>query len=266
MSGTTQLLTTPLARSRPTTAWWRDAVIYQVYVRSFCDGNGDGIGDLLGVRAGLPYLRELGVDGIWLNPFYPSPQYDHGYDITDHCAIEPAYGTPADFDRLVEEAHRLGMRVMLDLVANHCSVEHPWFQKALHAGPGSPERELFHFADGQGELPPNNWRSLFGGSTWQRVLEPDGRPGQWYLHLFTPEQPDWNWRNPRTRGYFERVLLFWLDRGVDGFRIDAAAALFKHPELPDSPAPDADERAVRPVSRCLPVADRPPRAIQGMQL
>ncbi|WP_078591684.1 glycoside hydrolase family 13 protein [Streptomyces megasporus] len=230
--------------------WWRDAVIYQVYVRSFLDSTGDGIGDLAGVRAGLPYLKKLGVDGIWLSPFYPSPQHDHGYDVADYCGVDPTYGDLEEFDRLVAAAHRLGLKVVIDIVPNHCSSEHPWFRAALAEGPGGEHRARFHFADGRGpngELPPNNWRAMFGGPAWSRVTEPGGpagapEPGQWYLHLFTPEQPDLNWRNPAVAEYFDRVLRFWLDRGVDGFRVDVAAGLFKHPDLPDSPDPEADER------------------------
>ncbi|WP_371502601.1 glycoside hydrolase family 13 protein [Kitasatospora sp. NBC_00374] len=226
-------------------AWWRNAVIYQVYVRSFQDSDGDGIGDLAGVRERLGYLRRLGVDGVWLNPFYVSPQHDHGYDIADHCAVDPVYGDLAEFDALVQECRLLGLKLVVDTVPNHCSSQHPWFRAALAAGPGSPERARFHFADGRGpggSLPPNNWRAMFGGPAWSRVTESDGRQGQWYLHLFTPEQPDLNWRHPAVAEEFDRVLRFWLDRGVDGFRIDVAAGLFKHPELPDSPDPDADER------------------------
>jgi alpha-glucosidase len=232
--------------------WWRDAVVYQVYIRSFCDGDGDGIGDLAGLRTGLAYLRDLGVDGIWLNPCYPSPQRDHGYDITDYLAIEPTYGDLEEFDAMLHEAHRLGMRVILDLVPNHCSAEHPWFRQALAGGPASSQRRLFHFAPGRGRrgaLPPNNWRSMFGGSAWERVIEPDGRPGEWYLHLYAPEQPDWNWRSRRVRLYFEEVLNFWLDRGIDGFRIDAAAGLFKHRLLPDCDDPGAEERTGEPHNR-----------------
>ncbi|MCZ7433164.1 glycoside hydrolase family 13 protein [Streptomyces sp. WMMC1477] len=226
--------------------WWRDAVIYQVYVRSFLDSTGDGIGDLAGVRSGLPYLKKLGVDGIWLSPFYPSPQHDHGYDVADYRDVDPVYGDLDEFDRLVTDARRLGIRVLLDIVPNHCSVEHPHFRDALAAGPGSAARDRFHFADGRGPdggEPPNNWRAMFGGPAWTRVTEPDGTPGQWYLHLFTPEQPDWNWRNPEVAEDFDGTLRFWLDRGADGFRIDVAAGLYKHPELPDSPDPEADERA-----------------------
>jgi alpha-glucosidase len=214
--------------TRRDAGWWQSAVIYQVYVRSFQDSDGDGVGDLEGVRMRLPYLRSLGVDGIWLNPFYPSPQHDHGYDVSDYCAVDPDYGTLESFDRLVHEAHRLGLRVLIDIVPNHCSIEHPWFAAALAAGPGSPERARFHFADGRGgELPPNNWRSIFGGPAWQQVDD-----GQWYLHSFAPEQADLNWRNPDVSAYFEQVLRFWLERDVDGVRIDVAHGLHKADGLP----------------------------------
>ena len=230
----------------PHALWWRDAVMYQIYLRSFRDGNGDGVGDLRGARAGLSYLSTLGVDGLWLSPCFPSPQRDHGYDVADYCEVDPLFGDLAEFDLLVADAHRLGLKVVLDVVPNHCSAEHPRFRQALAAGPGSEPRSWFHFADGRGpggDLPPNNWRAMFGGPAWTRVTEPDGRPGQWYLHMFTPHQPDWNWRGPNVPELFDEVLRFWLDRGVDGFRIDVAAGLFKHPDLPDSPDPEADERA-----------------------
>jgi alpha-glucosidase len=223
--------------------WWRSAVIYQVYVRSFADSNGDGVGDLDGVRARLAYLRSLGVDGLWLNPFYPSPQHDHGYDVADYRGVHPEYGTMDAFDRLIRDAHRLDLRVLVDVVPNHCSIEHIWFKQALAAGPGSPERARFHFADGRGELPPNNWRSIFGGSAWQQV--PDG---QWYLHTFAAEQPDFNWRHPDVASYFEEVLRFWLDRGVDGVRIDVAHGLHKADGLPDHEHADLDELTGDPVN------------------
>ncbi|MFF3838716.1 glycoside hydrolase family 13 protein [Streptomyces sp. NPDC001930] len=232
-------------RAHSGTPWWRDAVIYQVYVRSFLDSTGDGVGDLAGVRAGLPYLRKLGVDGVWLSPFYPSPQHDHGYDVADYQNVDPVYGDLAEFERVVTQAHRLGLKLLIDIVPNHCSTEHRWFRKALAAGPGSRARSRFHFAPGRGpngDEPPNNWHAMFGGPAWTRVTEPDGTPGEWYLHLFTPEQPDLNWRDPRVGEHFEQVLRFWLDRGVDGFRIDVAAGLYKHPALPDSDDPTADER------------------------
>lgn len=245
--GDGQSLRTPLATPSATTdAWWRDAVIYQVYVRSFLDSTGDGIGDLAGVRAGLPYLKKLGVDGVWLSPFYPSPQHDHGYDVADYRDVDPVYGDLAEFDLLVTDARRLGLKLVLDIVPNHCSSEHAWFREALAAGPGSAARDRFHFAPGRGAdgaEPPNNWHAMFGGPAWSRVTEPDGTPGEWYLHLFTPEQPDLNWRDADVAETFDDILRFWLDRGIDGFRIDVAAGLFKDRELPDSPDPLADERA-----------------------
>ncbi|HEX8632177.1 MAG TPA: glycoside hydrolase family 13 protein [Catenuloplanes sp.] len=216
--------------------WWRDAVIYQVYVRSFADSDGDGIGDLPGVRSRLPYLRELGVDALWLNPFYLSPQVDAGYDVADYRAVDPRFGTLADADDLLRDAHDLGLRIIVDLVPNHTSDQHPWFQEALRSRPGSPERARYLFRDGRGpggDQPPNDWPSVFGGPAWHRVTEPDGTPGQWYLHLFAPEQPDLDWTNDEVRAEFESILRFWLDRGVDGFRIDVAHGLAKDPEMPD---------------------------------
>jgi alpha-glucosidase len=216
--------------------WWRDAAIYQLYVRSFADGNGDGIGDLAGVRAHLPYLAELGVDAVWLNPWYPSPMFDGGYDIADYRSIDPAFGTMADAGAFIAEAHALGIRIIIDIVPNHGSIEHPWFRAALAARPGSPERSRFWFRPGRGaggSLPPNNWQSMFGGPAWTRVAEPDGAPGEWYLHLFAPEQPDFNWDCPAVRAEFEDVLRFWFSRGIDGIRIDSAALLCKDPALPD---------------------------------
>jgi len=211
--------------------WWRTAVFYQVYPRSFADGNGDGTGDLIGLRERLDYLVELGVDALWLSPFYPSPMVDGGYDVSDPCDVDPIFGTLADFDALVAAAHERRLRVTVDIVPNHFSDQHPWFQQALAAAPSSPERDRFIFRDGRGEhgeLPPNNWPSAFGGPAWHRV--PDG---QWYLHLFTPEQPDLNWENPEIPAEFDRVLRFWLDRGVDGFRIDVAHGMAKPAGLPD---------------------------------
>jgi alpha-glucosidase len=216
-------------------SWWRDAVVLQVYPRSFADADSDGVGDLDGVTARLPYVASLGVDGVWLTPFQKSPQADHGYDVSDYCDVDPLFGDLAALDRLLGRAHGLGLRVIVDLVPNHCSSAHPLFAAAVAAGPGSPERGRFHFAPGRGpggDQPPNNWPSVFGGSAWTRV--PDG---EWYLHLFAPEQPDWNWRDPRTVGFFDDVLRFWFDRGCDGVRIDVAHGLFKAPGLPDlSPA------------------------------
>jgi len=211
--------------------WWRHAVTYQIYVRSFADGDGDGVGDLSGITSRLEHVRDLGVDAIWLNPFYTSPQHDHGYDVADYCDIDPLFGTLADADALIERAHELGLKVIVDLVPNHTSNEHEWFQAALAAGPGSAERDRYVFRDGP-DGPPNNWRSVFGGPAWTQV--PDG---QWYLHLFDSSQPDLNWRNPEVGDMFVDVLRFWLDRGVDGFRVDVAHGLFKEESLRDQVRP-----------------------------
>ena len=216
--------------------WWRSAVVYQVYLRSFADGDGDGLGDIAGLWSKIPYLADLGVDAVWINPWYPSPMADAGYDVSDYRAVEPRFGTLADAEALLEEAHAPGLRVLLDIVPNHTSDQHPWFQAALAAGPGSPERERYLFRPGRGpggDLPPNDWLSPFGSSTWTRVVEADGRPGEWYLHLFAPEQPDLNWDHPEVRADFEKTLRFWFDRGVDGFRIDVAHSLVKQEGLPD---------------------------------
>jgi alpha-glucosidase len=217
-------------------SWWRGAAIYQLYVRSFADGDGDGIGDLAGARAHLPYLAALGIDAIWFNPWYPSPMADAGYDISDYRSIDPVFGTLADADALIAEAHAHGIKIIIDVVPNHSSDRHPWFVAALAAGPGSAERSRFWFRPGRGvsgELPPNNWQSIFGGSAWTRVTEPDGSKGEWYLHLFAPEQPDFNWGSADVRRDFEDVLRFWFSRGVDGIRIDSAALLCKDDALPD---------------------------------
>ena len=217
-------------------SWWRGAAIYQLYVRSFADASGDGIGDLAGARAHLPYLAGLGIDAIWFNPWYPSPQFDAGYDIADYRSIDPLFGTLADADALIREAHALGIKIIIDVVPNHGSSLHPWFIEALAAGPGSAARDRFWFRPGTGpggDHPPNNWQSIFGGPGWTRITEPDGTPGEWYLHLFAPEQPDFNWDSPAVRREFEDVLRFWFDRGVDGIRIDSAALLAKDPALPD---------------------------------
>ncbi len=215
----------------PHVPWWRDAVCYQIYVRSFADANGDGYGDLPGAATRLPYLADLGVDAVWLTPFYPSPQADHGYDVTDYCDVDPLFGDLDAFDALLARAHDLRLKVIVDIVPNHSSDEHRWFREALAAGPGSPERARYVFRDGRGPdgaEPPNNWLSTFGGLAWTRV--PDG---QWYLHLFDSGQPDFDWDHPDVGDEFERVLRFWLDRGVDGFRIDVAHGLIKATGLPD---------------------------------
>jgi alpha-glucosidase len=226
----------PAALPGEPVAWWRDAVIYQVYIRSFADGNGDGIGDLPGIRARLPYLRSLGVDAVWITPFYASPMADGGYDVADYCAVDPLFGTIGDFDALTSDAHELGLRLIVDLVPNHSSAKHRWFAEALAAAPGSPARDRYIFRPGkgeQGEEPPNDWESVFGGRAWTRTADRDGTPGDWYLHLFDPSQPDLNWRNDEIRAEFGRILEFWLDRGVDGFRVDVAHGMIKHPDLPD---------------------------------
>ena len=224
---------TPVANAAP---WWRSAVIYQVYPRSFADSDGDGMGDLPGITARLPYLAALGVDAVWLSPIYVSPMADAGYDVADYRDVDPTFGTLTDADALLAESGRLGLRVVVDLVPNHTSDGHEWFVAALAAGPGSPERARYLFRDGRGAggaRPPNGWRSVFGGSAWTRVTEPDGSPGQWYLHLFDSKQPDLDWTNPDVVAEFHDVLRFWLDRGVAGFRVDVAHGLVKAEGLPE---------------------------------
>ncbi|MEV8508264.1 glycoside hydrolase family 13 protein [Actinoplanes sp. NPDC051475] len=215
-------------------SWWRDAVIYQVYPRSFADSDGDGVGDIDGIRARLGHLAGLGVDAIWMSPWYPSPMADAGYDVADFRDIDPVFGTLAKAEALIAEAHELGIRAIVDIVPNHVSSEHVWFRKAL-ADPGAPERDLFWFRPGRGkhgDEMPTDWVGEFGGTTWTRTTNPDGTPGDWYLHLFTPEQPDLNWDHPAVRADFEDILRFWFDRGVDGIRIDSAALLIKDRALP----------------------------------
>jgi alpha-glucosidase len=216
--------------------WWRSAVIYQVYIRSFADGNGDGIGDIAGLRSRLRYLAGLGIDAVWINPWYPSPMKDAGYDVSDLRAVEPVFGTLEQAKAMLLEAHDLGLRVLLDIVPNHLSDQHAWFQEALAAAPGSPERARFIFRDGRGpggDEPPNDWTSNFGGPAWKRVTEANGHPGQWYLHLFAPEQPDLDWTNPDVTDEFDQTMRFWFELGVDGFRIDVAHGLAKADGLPD---------------------------------
>jgi alpha-glucosidase len=225
----------------PTPPWWRSAVVYQLYLKSFLDTDGDGIGDLDGVIERLDHLTSLGVDGIWFNPCYPSPQRDGGYDVADYLTIDPLYGGLPAFERLLDEAHARGLKVLLDLVPNHCSDQHPWFQEALAARPGSAARRRFVFADGRGpdgSEPPNNWTSMFGGPAWARV--PDG---QWYLHLFDATQPDFNWDDPSVPAMFDDVLATWFERGVDGFRIDVAHGMVKAPGLPDVPEGEINRHA-----------------------
>jgi alpha-glucosidase len=219
--------------TNPTTPWWVDAVTYQVYIRSFCDTDGDGVGDVEGIRAKLPYLAALGVDALWITPFYRSPMADHGYDVADYYDVDPTFGSLADMDRLLADAHAQGLRVIVDVVPNHTSSEHAWFREAL-ADPGSPARDRYLFRDPAPDGgPPNNWTSVFGGPAWTL----DEASGQYYLHLFAPEQPDLNWRNPEVHAEWERILRFWLHRGVDGFRVDVAHGLYKHPDLASTPEP-----------------------------
>ncbi|MCW2975640.1 MAG: aglA [Actinomycetia bacterium] len=214
----------PWPSGSPVAEWWDEAVFYEVYVRSFADASGDGVGDLPGIRAHLPYIAELGVDALWLTPFYPSPGADHGYDVADYCDVDPAFGTLDDFDGLVADAHELGLRVIVDVVPNHTSIEHPWFRE---------HRERYVWAEGRNGGPPNNWLAVFGGPAWTH----DPASGEWYLHLFAPEQPDLDWHQADVQHEFESILRFWIERGVDGFRIDVAHGLFKDPELRDEDEP-----------------------------
>ncbi|MER7301464.1 glycoside hydrolase family 13 protein [Nocardioides sp. NPDC127514] len=214
---------------------------YQIYPRSFADADGDGTGDLAGITSRLEYLADLGVDAIWLSPFYPSPQSDYGYDVVDNRDVDPLFGSLSDAEHLLERAHQVGLRVIIDLIPNHTSSAHPWFAEALAAGPGSAERDRYIFRDGRGpdgDEPPTNWRSVFGSGAWTRVED-----GQWYLHMFDQEEPDLNWRNPEVAEEFRSVLRFWLDRGVDGFRVDVAHGLMKDlrdQKVPEGYSPNSD--------------------------
>ena len=240
--------------------WWRDTVVYQVYPRSFADGNGDGVGDLPGLVARLAHIAELGCGALWISPWYRSPMADAGYDVADYRDIDPIFGTLADADKVIAAAHESGLRVIIDIVPNHCSDQHPWFQAAVAAGPGSPERERFHFRPGSGpdgSEPPNDWPSGFGGPGWTRASSPGGEPEEWYLHLFSPAQPDFNWDHPEVRAEFESILRFWFERGVDGFRIDVGNLLIKQEGLPSrapleaagEPSPYEDRPEVHDVYR-----------------
>ena len=271
------------ATSSADSAWARRAVVYEIYIRSFADSNGDGIGDIAGIRSRLPYLRDLGIDAIWITPWYPSPLVDGGYDVADYRGIDPQLGTLADAAGLFDDAHALGLRVILDIVPNHTSSAHPWFVEALASPPGSAARGRYVFRDGRGaggEEPPTEWRSMFGGPAWTRVRESDGRPGQWYLHMFDSGQPDLEWQNPKVRAEFEDVLRTWFGRGADGFRIDVASALVKDytkpgPQPPADPASHAyvaagdplwDQAAVHDIyRRWRRIADEqaPPRVLLG---
>lgn len=240
----------------PDADWWRQAVVYQVYPRSFADANGDGIGDLPGVTSRVPYLQRLGVDAVWLSPFYPSPLADGGYDVADYRDVDPRLGTLDDFDEMVAALHAAGLKVVVDIVPNHTSSDHEWFREAVASEPGSAARARYVFRDGLGDggaTPPSTWVSNFGGGAWTRLTRPDGTPEQWYLHLFAPEQPDLDWSNPEVRADFERTLRFWSDRGVDGYRVDVAHGLAK--DLTD-PLRDAAERQDLPVDGSDPLYDR----------
>ncbi|MGF1617688.1 MAG: glycoside hydrolase family 13 protein [Acidimicrobiia bacterium] len=233
--------------------WWKDAIVYQVYVRSFADGNGDGTGDIAGLRSRLPYLKSLGIDAIWVNPWYESPLRDGGYDVADYRSINPLFGTLDEATRLIEEARNIGLRLLVDLVPNHTSSEHRWFKEAVASPPGSEARRRYHFLPGKGRdgsLPPNDWRSVFGGPAWTRL--PDD---EWYLHLFDPSQPDLNWENPEVRQEFEDILRFWLDRGASGFRVDVAHSLVKAPGYPDA-GDEFDRHLQPPAGTPSPMWDR----------
>ncbi|MGI9610643.1 MAG: alpha-amylase family glycosyl hydrolase, partial [Acidimicrobiia bacterium] len=211
--------------------WWQTAVIYQIYPRSFQDSNRDGVGDLAGITGRLPYLADLGVDAVWISPFYPSPMADFGYDVADYTDVDPLFGTIADFDDLLAEAHRLGLKVIVDIVPNHTSNQHPWFLESRNSR-DNPKRDWYVWRDAKPDgSPPNNWLGVFGGLAW----EWDDATGQFYLHSFIPEQPDLNWRNPEVVEAMHDVYRFWLDRGVDGFRIDVAQRIMKDPDLRDNP-------------------------------
>lgn len=236
--------------------WWKQAVVYQIYPRSFKDANGDGLGDIPGVTKQMGYLEALGVDAIWLSPFYPSNLADGGYDVIDYRNVDPRLGMLEDFDEMVRAAHASGIKVIVDIVPNHTSDCHVMFQEALAAGPGSPERDRYIFRPGRGEageLPPNDWQSSFGGPAWERVAD-----GEWYLHLFAKEQPDLNWKNPEVHEEFKKTLRFWSDRGVDGFRVDVAHALVK--DLESRPLDEFPADAVSApldTSGSNPLWDRP---------
>ena len=239
-----------LTKNNPAAEWWRTSVIYQIYPRSFADADGDGLGDLKGITSRLDSLASLGIDAIWFSPFFKSPQKDAGYDISDYRQIDPIFGTNEDFDVLLAKAKSLGIRIIVDIVPNHASDQHAWFQAALKSPAGSPERGYYHFKEGKGEngeLPPNNWQSIFGGPAWSRITEADGSLGQWYLHLFDSSQPDLNWENPIIADEFDEILRFWLRKGVDGFRVDVAHGMVKRAGLPDATIYDENLRE-KPIS------------------
>lgn len=230
LSNTATLATLPGSDLAADPNWWRQAAVYQIYPRSFSDSNGDGLGDIRGITAKVPYLKNLGIDAVWLSPFYPSALADGGYDVDDYRDVDPKLGTLADFDEMSAALHAAGIKLIADIVPNHSSDRHVWFQEALASPRGSDARERYIFRDGQGEhgeIPPSDWESVFGGPAWERITEPAGTPGQWYMHIFAKEQPDLNWSNREIRDDFLKTLRFWSDRGVDGFRVDVAHALTK---------------------------------------
>lgn len=220
----------PIRSERP---WWRDAVVYQIYARSFADGNADGIGDFAGISERVDYLAQLGVDAIWITPCYATPWQDGGYDVANYYEIAPEVGNKAEVTQLAQQLHQRGMRLIMDLVPNHTSDQHQWFQAALAAGPDSSQWSKYHIIKGKddGKNPPNDWRSVFGGAAWSPF---PNHPGYWYLHIFDSSQPDLNWENLEVRAEFEKILRYWFDRGVDGFRIDVAHGLVKEAGYPDN--------------------------------
>jgi alpha-glucosidase len=226
----------PPVDTEPSLRWWHKAVLYQVYLRSFADANDDGVGDFAGLMGRLPYIKELGVDAVWISPWYVSPMLDGGYDVGNYFDTDPLFGSLEDVQNLIDASHELGLRIVLDFVANHCSSQHPWFQLALASPEGSKERDWFYFKDGQGQggsKPPNDWKSIFGGPAWTRSQNSDGTLGQWYFHLFDPSQPDLNWKNEEVLSQFDDILRFWFDRGVDGCRLDAVSAIGKDDDYRD---------------------------------
>jgi len=242
----------------PDADWWRQAAVYQIYPRSFYDANGDGLGDVAGITSRVPYLASLGIDAVWLSPFYPSALADGGYDVDDYRDVDPRLGTLADFDEMTAALHAAGIKLIVDIVPNHSSDRHEWFRLALASAPGSPERNRYLFRDGlgkNGERPPSDWTSHFGGPAWTRITEANGSPGQWYLHLFAKEQPDWNWDNPEVREDFLTTLRFWADRGVDGFRVDVAHALVKDMSEPLRSKPSVAD-SLTPIDGSDPLFDR----------
>lgn len=238
----------PAAVKADTVPWWKHAVIYEIYPRSFQDTNGDGVGDLPGITSRLDYLKALGVDAIWVTPFFPSPNADFGYDVADYTAVDPKYGTMADWDRLVAEAKKRGIRVTVDLVVNHSSAEHPWFKES-RSSRTNPKADWYMWRDGTPDRPPTNWQSIFGGPAWTW----DKTRKQWYYHIFLPQQPDLNWSSPGLRKAMFDVVRFWLDHGAAGFRLDATPYLFEDPAWPQDPDPKGGDPVwLKPYNSQLP--------------